>query len=323
MVNNIQEPILSSIQEGIKKIQMDGLHSSTIITEKAIKLLDSYLLHCKKRNSFSKGSLEYVLLRLVEAQPSMALIIDLANQLLTHLNSLSQSQKDIQKVIESLRNQLYNYHQSLQKADDAVSYYAVKQVSHRSPIATYSFSATVQRTIELLFKKNNDFNVFCSESRPKNEGINLAKTLTNKGISVSLMTDAGLFSHINKTKTVLIGADAITDKGIVNKIGSKPLIHHATSYGIEVYALCISHKKLPFNYQLVNESRKPANEIYSQKNNKINIINIYFDTTPLELFTGVITEHGICSPQEIRDQLHKKSLHPLLNKQRKTMSYTK
>ncbi|MDG6219289.1 MAG: hypothetical protein QCI00_07600, partial [Candidatus Thermoplasmatota archaeon] len=67
-------------------------------------------------------------------------------------------------------------------------------------------------------------------------------------------------------------------------------------------------------YQLINEFRKPANEIFPQKENKINIINEYFDTTPLELFTGIITEHGLFNPKEVVNQLHKKSLHPLLKK---------
>lgn len=312
MGNEDKDCIPSLILKEIKKIKLDGINSSTYLTENGIKIIDNYLQICGKKDSFSKESLEQILLSLVEAQPTMALLLDFANQLLQHINSSEQSKQNFKNQIASIIIFLQNYKQSLKQAERMIGYHTSKKISLLTPIATYSSSATVEKTIKMLSENNTDLKVICSESRPKNEGVTLAKNLAKSNVSVSLMTDAGLFSHLENVKTILIGADSITKNGVVNKIGTKSLILLANHYDLNIYCLCSSHKQLPYHYHLRKESKKPSTDILDKKQEKINVINYYFDTTPLDLFTGIITEDGFFSYNEINDQLHKKTIHSLL-----------
>jgi translation initiation factor eIF-2B subunit delta len=312
MNNEDKECIPPLIQKEIKKIKLDSINSSTLLTEKGIKIIDEYLQICKKFGSFSKETLQQIILSLVEAQPSMALLLDFANQLLIHLNSSDQSKEPVKNQIASLIMVVQKYKQSLKKAESMIVYHASKELTLLTPIATYSSSKTVEKTIKMLSGNNTNLQVICSESRPKNEGVSLAKNLAKNNISVSLMTDASLFSHLENVKTILIGADSITKNGVVNKIGSKSLILLANHYDLNIYCLCSSHKQLPYQYHLREESKKPSTDILHKKQKKINVINYYFDTTPLDLFTGIITEDGLFSHDEIIDQLHKKTIHSIL-----------
>jgi len=237
----------------------------------------------------------------------MGLIFTIANDCLMFLDSLGQTierdaillyLKEIRKNIAAHTSDLSRYLESIILENDT--------------IITYSSSSSIIDSLVKLSQVGFSFQVICSESRPKNEGIYTAKKLANHNIPVTLCTDAYLFSLIDMADIVLIGADAICNHGVVNKIGSCPLIKLANKCEIPCYVLSDTRKILPEQYDLVEESLKPDEEIIDEAiPENLSVINRYFDFTPLDLFSYMISEQGFISIQRVKEQMKKK----LINKE--------
>jgi translation initiation factor 2B subunit (eIF-2B alpha/beta/delta family) len=159
---------------------------------------------------------------------------------------------------------------------------------------------------------NKSIQIFCSESRPKNEGILLAEKLGKQNVATTLVTDSYLFSKIHHADIVLIGADAISNKGVINKMGSRPLIQLAMQYNVPRFVLCSTDKILPSGYHMNEESLKSADQITKVSIPNVNLINKYFDNTPLDLFDGIVTEKGIFSSKDITLIMDKLLIHDRL-----------
>lgn len=311
MVENNKLLISTNIKKQLLKLSNDSIHGSTFITKKAINIVRAYLIDSSKSNTFSIIKLRKFLYEIVQSQPSMALVFNFSNQLLWFLDSIDQEKTSTKDQVFNIMGQIDNFESSMNQTEQIISELAAAELSSLSPIATFSSSNTVKKTIELLANKQKDLLFFCSESRPKNEGTILAKSLSKKGIHVSLMTDVTLFSLIKKVNAIIIGADAVTRHGIINKMGSNPLVNLANNKKIPVYCLCSAQKMVPLEYSLQKENKKPSSDLLNEQSCFINVINYYFDTTPSELFTGIITEKGIIKPERITDYLHEKTVHPI------------
>mgnify|MGYP006295932981 FL=1 len=153
------------------------------------------------------------------------------------------------------------------------------------------------------FKK---FTVVVDETRPKEQGIKTAKELSKiENIEVILITDdaAGValspFIEPNDD-LVIVGCDAIREKGIINKIGTYLLAVAASEQNIPFYVAGSTLK-----YDKRNEvkiEQRPSSEVYKKIKN-VNIKNPAFDITPWKYITGVITEEGIKNPKQVLKEL--------------------
>jgi len=302
--------IPDSIQHAIKQIQNDSVHGSTYITKKAIHIVEAYIEESEKVDDSFTETIQCILISILTAQPVMALPVSFSNHLLEYLDGIIK--EDIDSKKESLHSFLHQFTHNLSNAERLICKYAQQYLHTISPLALYSSSGTIHKVINSLKKKNHSLHVYCAESRPKNEGTQLAQSLAKENSHIYLMTDATLFSKINDIKAVLMGADAITQEGISNKIGSYPLAILCQHHNIDIYCLTTSYKLLPSDYKLPDENQKKASDLITERTENINVINYYFDTTPLSLVTGIITEQGYFKPNEIIRQIKTKSIHPFL-----------
>jgi len=313
MKNNDTSILPEKVSNQIAALSNDSIHGSTFLTKKAINIVKSYINE-KDLSEINFETLKNMLSFIVDAQPTMALLFSFSNKFLFFLDELNEENKPIAENKESIITFLEHFSQSLKKGKSLISQNAIHHLLSTSVIATYSSSGTIQYTIEKLSEQNTSITVYCAESRPKYEGTLLAQSLAKKGIDVNLMTDATLFSKIKDVNSLVIGADAITKQGNINKIGSYPLAQLASDYTIPIYCLAHSLKIIPNEYSLQNESKKPDTDLLSEKQENIAVINYYFDTTPLNLFNGIITEKGFFQPVDIKEFIQKQSLHPFLRR---------
>jgi translation initiation factor 2B subunit (eIF-2B alpha/beta/delta family) len=123
------------------------------------------------------------------------------------------------------------------------------------------------------------------------------------------MVDSAIFSILPDADLILVGADALSSLGVVNKIGTHGLALAAKQYNKPIYALCSMDKILPKEYPIIYKYEKNPYEIISKPIKNITPVNYYFDLTPLEFITGIITEKGILSPFEIQDHIKKLPFH--------------
>ena len=93
---------------------------------------------------------------------------------------------------------------------------------------------------------------------------------------------------------MLIGADAVDEDGVFNKIGSATFAKLAHQKGIPVY-VCTTSFKVDERKDVI-EIREPG-EIWNKKNHNLHVINPAFDKTEMKYITGIVSEFGILKPK--------------------------
>jgi translation initiation factor 2B subunit (eIF-2B alpha/beta/delta family) len=118
--------------------------------------------------------------------------------------------------------------------------------------------------------KGPGLSVIVCESRPLCEGVAMARRLAAAGIDVTLITDAQAGVFVEQSDVVLLGADAVTPDGIVNKVGSRLLALAARAAGVPVVAVTeclkvspgpVSAVALPNTSLQEGEEEKEASEV--------------------------------------------------------------
>ena len=243
-------------------------------------------------------ALEKFTLRLTASQPSMAPFLTLANTLWL------AADKDKRPSGGALHDALVRYVDGVDRALEATVRRAAGLVRSRSVVLTYSNSTAVRLALWRAMAEGKGFVVTCSESRPMNEGVALAKFLAERGVPVRLVVDAGLSDWLGIADLVLVGADAVFSTGIVNKIGTEPLLQAARRIGVPAYVLADSSKWLPGRlarfWRIRPES--PA-EITALRHANLVIHNRYFDQSAVNLITGIVWEGGVSRPEDIRRRI--------------------
>ncbi|KAG8547316.1 hypothetical protein GDO81_028546 [Engystomops pustulosus] len=152
------------------------------------------------------------------------------------------------------------------------------------------------------------------ETRPYNQGSRLtAYELVYEKIPATLITDsmAAVTMRERQVSAVVVGADRVVANGdTANKVGTYQLAVLAKHHGIPFYVAAPSTScdlSLPTGGSIVIEER-PSQELTDINGVRvaapgIGVWNPAFDVTPHELITGIITEHGVFRPEELRDGL--------------------
>ena len=161
-------------------------------------------------------------------------------------------------------------------AADATRWVITKR---KTVVLTHSSSGSVVRALERVRGKVSL--VMCTASIPGGEGRALARRLETAGFETSVIPDAGIARACEEADVALVGADAVTDEGVVNKVGTAILALGAREAEIGCYAIAATGKLVPSEFWRPEAS--PA-----------------YESTPLELFDAVITERGAKRPGYVR-----------------------
>lgn len=194
--------------------------------------------------------------------------------------------------------------EAMERGAALVAANAATLIEDGAVVMTHSFSSTVLEALREASHGGKKFSVICTESRPVCEGVALAASLGMDGISTSVITDAAVYRFLPGTRMVWVGADSVSPRGVVNKTGTSLLALAARQLGVPVYVLCGSDKFLPAAYQAPPEEPRDPHEIVDRDLPWVTALNYYFDLTPLEYVTGVATDTGILSPDELIEKLH-------------------
>jgi methylthioribose-1-phosphate isomerase len=148
--------------------------------------------------------------------------------------------------------------------------------------------------------------VWVSETRPRNQGLLTAWELAQAGVPHTLIADnaAGLLMMQGRVDCVIVGADRVATNGdVANKIGTYLKALAAKAHGIPFY-VATPISTIDFDCADGNEiviEQRSADELGAATlTSATQIANPAFDITPTHLISGIITERGIFSPQDIR-----------------------
>jgi translation initiation factor eIF-2B subunit delta len=173
-----------------------------------------------------------------------------------------------------------------------------------------SYSSSILKVLQ----KNSDFDfeIIVLESRPLLEGRTTAKFLS-KYFKTSLIIDAAMGKFIEQVDLVLIGVDSILrDGAIINKIGTYPLATLAKLNNIDLFAIGDSFKynlRSHYGYEVIIEKKLSSEVFDTNKNTHFDVLNYYFEVTPPEYVSGIISDLGIMTIQEFIEKV--KNLLPI------------
>jgi methylthioribose-1-phosphate isomerase len=185
-------------------------------------------------------------------------------------------------------------------------------------LATVDFG-TATSPIYLANKKGIDIHVWVDETRPRNQGFLTAWELGQEGINHTIIADntGGHLMQKGMVDMVLVGSDRTTSKGdVTNKIGTYLKALAANDSNIPFYVALPSSS---IDFSIKDSSQIPIEKRSSEEMEYIHGIdekgqvkklkitpknssmaNYAFDITPARLVTALITERGVCRPDELK-----------------------
>ena len=258
-----------------------------------------------------RAALGALVVRLLEAQPSMAPLLMLARGVLAPLEGGPGAPSTIEGARRAAAAAAEAFRNGLRMRTRRVAERATRilpgggLVPAGGLVATVSSSATVRAALLLHADHRakeapgERMSVLCFESRPLSEGRMLARALSEAGVAVTYAVDAAMHVLASTCHVVVLGADSIGDRGVVNKIGSAALAHAARAANVPVYVLADETKILPSEVPQPLDDHRPADEVWAAPPPGVSAWNHYFETVPLDLVTGVVTESGVLRPDEL------------------------
>ncbi|HEY7128245.1 MAG TPA: S-methyl-5-thioribose-1-phosphate isomerase [Nitrospira sp.] len=170
---------------------------------------------------------------------------------------------------------------------------------------------TALGVIRAAWEQGKQIQVIADETRPVLQGARLtAWELMQDNIPVTLITDnmAGSLMRQGKINLCIVGADRIAANGdVANKIGTYSVAVLAKAHGIPFYVAA--------PYSTIDLQTKSGADIPIEQRNAqevttihgsrpvaptgVSVYNPAFDVTPAALITGIITERGVFTPQEL------------------------
>jgi methylthioribose-1-phosphate isomerase len=179
-------------------------------------------------------------------------------------------------------------------------------------LATVQYGTALAPIRWAIEEDKKKIQVIADETRPRLQGARLtAFELNYDKIPVKVESDntAGLMMRLGKIQKIIVGADRIVRDSVFNKIGTYMVAIAAQYHKIPMYvaaprstlSLSETEKDVIIEQrdgwyevaELMGRAKKPIVP------EGVECINYAFDGTPMELITGIITEDGVFSPEEL------------------------
>jgi translation initiation factor 2B subunit (eIF-2B alpha/beta/delta family) len=271
MIRGKNKEKFNKIVEDIEQVKIQGAQNI------AKKALEAYKLFPNKRSKKK-------LLSLRPTEPLLKNILD------SFTNENTGSLEENYKKIE-------NHFEETQKK---INQLALKLIKNNDVIFTHCHSSTVTKALVHAKEKGRKFQVHVTETRPLYQGRKTAKELSKANIKTTLFVDsaAGIAltgnQETEEANKFFIGADALLNQGIVNKIGSGMLSQIAYKNKIPLYVFSDSWKYSKEKVKMEQRSFKEIwNPLRKKSNLKIKIKNPAFEFVEKRYIYSIVSELGI------------------------------
>lgn len=280
---------------------------------------------------------------------SMGNAIKEMKQTILHLpNNISESEAkdllidEIEKFIEEkilLAADSINKYILVGDTENSVTSYARSKISDNDTILIYGYSSLVTRILIEANQKFSNIKVIIVDSRPKYRGKHTLEKLLKHGIDCSYVLINGISFIMNRVNKVILGAHALLANGyVMAQIGSSQIALVAKSFNVPVVVCCETYKfcdKVQTDALVKNELGNPfdllkndnkalqnekpylaRDEIASELNENITLLNLTYDVCPPDLISCVVTDMGMlpCTSVPVVLRLKNRDLHKFTNK---------
>ncbi|MBI4539806.1 MAG: translation initiation factor eIF-2B [Gemmatimonadetes bacterium] len=281
----------------VAPLRADAVSGAAVIARRAARLVRRAARETPAADVRAlRSALSRLAVALLEAQPAMAPLVALARDVLIAVEGVDE----IEEARGAAAAAALAFTATLERAGQAVAGAAVPLIPEGGRVLTLSSSSTVRWAL-LAAARERALRVTCLESRPLREGRRLARALEEAGIPVRFAVDAAVASLVDESDIVLVGADSVGDRGVVNKIGTRAAALAAGAARVPVYVLADRTKLLPPGFPQPLGGTGPAHEVWRAPRG-VEIWNHYFEATPVELASGLVTEEGVLDPAAVAAQ---------------------
>ncbi|MEM3050344.1 MAG: hypothetical protein QXT42_06465, partial [Thermoplasmata archaeon] len=243
-----------------------------------------------------KDELADFAISLTRAQPNMAPLWNLANDLLLSDGSLSA-------VVEICRRtEMHHAH-----ASRAVGRFVSSELAGKTVVTNSSSSAVFDALVSA--KRMGSVTALIPESRPMLEGLAMAKELVRRGVPVILFGDSSLSRAVRLADVAAVGSDAVTGSHVLGKVGIVNLALSSREYGLRCIVCADTSKFFPIRLQ---EEQRPGYEILRHPPRGMDIDNVYFEEARIGLFSEIFTERARISPTEAKRLVRRMRIAPEL-----------
>ena len=306
ILNKKNDPHRALIEGAIKNIATDNRSGAAEILKRAGEIFSSLAASKATATGIDKDYARRLLIetcvRVVRAQPRMAVVARLASQ-------VASTATGADDVLAAAALSARDFIDKVDRAIASATSSAAQLIKEGSIVLTHSRSSTVLAALKKARDEGRTFSVIATESRPQFEGRQLAAALASPGINVVFVADAAAALEMSRADFVLLGADAITPRFLVNKIGTRMIALAARELKLPVYALSDTSKLINADmFSGAEGDLHSGDELWSAPPNGVVIVNRYFEPTPLRYFTKFITEDGLLDPEEVRRRAEESKL---------------
>lgn len=282
---------------GLRMLAADHRSGAAEIADHAVTLLEDFCRRSRPRDP----RLPYALSELAEAlltiEPSMAPLLNLANQIQLAAEQDSPSLPRLQRLLEKQRRQR-------ERAATRIAGFFGTRLPPRGTVLTYSYSSTVLAALRAAARRLA--RVILSEGRPLYEGRLMAERLAATGIPVTLVMDAALPEQVAAADVVVVGADAVLAHAYINKVGTRQVQEKARQGRKPFLVLADTTKFLPpllEHFHRIEE--RPERELWREAPGNVTIVNRNFERIPLEPHVVLLSERGELRPPRVRALIEK------------------
>lgn len=170
----------------------------------------------------------------------------------------------------------------------------------KKTIMVHSNSGTIREVFRLMADQQLDIHFLQTLSAPVEEGRIQALDLAKMGYKVTLIPDALAGEKMKNTDYLILAADQVREKTIVNKVGSLQMVLAANEFAVPVLLLTESRKlNLAHNENPFEDKPRDPNEILLDLNHtNISAENRYLEEVPRFYISRIITERKILDSNE-------------------------
>ena len=277
-------------QDEIESLAADKTSGSQAVCLKAAEVLVHALYPLSEKATVDEihGFIRDFSTALKQAKPAMGgfyTLIGIADEALENTKMGFVPIKSIRESVERFRRRILGSNEQIAKN-------AVSLFPDGARIVTCSRSGTVSSVLRLAGQMGKLQGLLIAESQPACEGLITAEESFDSGMDVTLLTDAAIPGFIKDCDLVLVGGDALSPSGLVNKIGTYPLGLAAKREEKKFIACLGSEKIIPFDIPEDHLTEDPS-DIYDDKPKATRIVNRVFEYTPFDLIDYIVTEERI------------------------------
>ena len=287
----------------VDKIRRDSVHGSNYLADQALDIVEEFVHRQLYKNRTELiQTLSKLSNALIRAKPLMALIYNRTKRVIQFIQNIPKEEKNIQHIKKVTLEEIQRIREEAEENFRTVIRLGSRLILDYHIILTHSASSVVESILMEARRQKKRFRIICTESRPRNEGVELAARLARAGIKVKLVPDADITRAIQEAHFVLTGTDRFTETSFINKTGTHAVAIIANTMDKPFYVAGETDKILLKRTYPVRFLSSDPRELFPDDLENLHVENLYFEETPIDYLEKVIIEDGIFELKEFVDR---------------------